>query len=341
MAKVTTNDIALAAGVSQSTVSFVLNNISSISISRTTRERVLKKAEELGYRTKKRHREKFEKPITIGVLVPTLSNVYYPSLLQNIELYANEKGISCIIINTLRSEEIEEYYTYVRQHTVDGLLCLYTPKMKIPEDIPAVLIGEKDGDQTVDTISLNSVTAGRIIAHHLVELGHTKVAFLSSPLNRITPARRNRLKGIRDVLSERGLEKNLRVVIDQDEMEAIDNAYEYTQGRKMTEELLMNRGGITAIVAVNDMTAIGVIAMLNEKGVRIPDDISVAGFDNILLSTIIQPQLTTVDQMAFHGSKLGLDVLLEKIRGRNQDDKTINVEYEPHLIIRGSTGRLR
>jgi LacI family transcriptional regulator len=209
--------------------------------------------------------------------------------------------------------------------------------MKIPEDIPVVLIGEKGIDQTADTVSLNSVTAGHIIAHHLLELGHTKIAFLSSPLNKITPARRNRLKGIREVLSERGLEKNLKVVIDQAEMEAIDNAYEYTQGRKMTEDLLRRRENITAIIAVNDMTAIGVISMLNEKGIRIPDDMAVAGFDNILLSTIIRPQLTTVDQMAFHGSKLGLDILLEKIRGKNQDDKTINVEYEPHLIIREST----
>jgi LacI family transcriptional regulator len=337
MAKVTTSDIALAAGVSQSTVSFVLNNISSISISRATRERVLEKAEELGYRSKKSHRERFEKPITIGVLVPTLSNIYYPSLLQNIELYAQEKGISCIIFNTLRNEQIEKYYAYVRQHSVDGLLCLYTPKMKIPEDIPAVLIGEKEGDQATGTVSLNSVTAGHIIARHLVELGHTKIAFLSSPLNKITPARRNRLKGIREVLSERGLEKNLRVVIDQEEIEAIDNAYEYTQGRMMTEELLRNRENISAIIAVNDMTAIGVISMLNEKGVRIPGDIAVAGFDNILLSTIIQPQLTTVDQMAFHGSKLGLDILLEKLRGKNQDGKAINVEYEPHLVMREST----
>jgi LacI family transcriptional regulator len=337
MAKVTTTDIALAAGVSQSTVSFVLNNVRSAAISPATRERILQKAEELGYHPRKRKKERRERTVTIGVLVPTLSNFYYPQLLQNIELYAYGKGVNCIIINALRNDQIDQYFNYVYQHYIDGLLCLYTPEMEIPDDIPAVLIGEKGVNQVIDTVSLNSINAGHIITDHLIDLGHTRFAFISTPLNKITPARQNRLEGIRKALALGGIEKNLTVLVDQNEVEAMDIAYEYTCGRSMTGELLKKYRDVSAIIAVNDMTAIGVISMLSEKGIRIPQDIAVAGFDNILLSTVIQPQLTTMEQMAFHGTKLGFDILLEKLNNKNHDGRTINIEYEPHLIVREST----
>jgi LacI family transcriptional regulator len=337
MAKITTSDIALAAGVSQSTVSFVLNNRASASISQATRDRVLKKAEELGYRFKKRGPLNNGKSITVGLLVPTMSNIYYPFLLHNIELYACEKDISCVIINTLRKEQIHDLYQLMRRQPIDGLLCLYAPQQKLPEDIPAVIVGEKDAGQTVDTVSLNSVTAGQIMANHLANQGHSRIAFLTSPLNKITQARRNRLEGVRRALSERKMEKNLRIIVDKAEVEALDIAYEYSLGRRMADELVAGRENISAIIAVNDMTAIGVISLLNEKGIRVPEDIAVAGFDNILFSTVVQPNLTTVDQMAFHASKLALDILLEKLRGSNQDGRIINVEYQPHLIVREST----
>ena len=207
---------------------------------------------------------------------------------------------------------------------MDGLLCLYTPHLKIPDDIPAVIVGEKDSTQTTDTVSLNSVYAGRLIANHLTDLGHTKVAFLSSPLNRITPARRNRLDGVRKGLSEKNMEKNLRIIVDKSEVETMNVAYDYSIGQRLAEKLLLSRENISAIIGVNDMTAIGVISFLNEKGVRVPEDIAVAGFDNIMFSAMVH--LTTVDQMAFHATKLGLDILLEKINGLDQQDRIINIE---------------
>jgi LacI family transcriptional regulator len=337
MPKVTTMDIARAVGVSQSTVSFVLNGKTSAAISPGTREKVLLKAEELGYNFKKWNRAEAEKTVTIAVLVPTLSNIYYPFLLQNIEFYAKENGITCLIINTIRGEQIENYYNYIRLNPIDGLLYLYAPEIKIPINIPAVIIGEKDPRQAVNTVSLNSVMAGRILAKHLVDMGHNKIAYLTSPLNRTTLARKNRLEGIRGFMKESGFDNNLKVYEEKNEVEEMSIAYDYQCGRILADKLLKRYKNVTAIIGVNDMTAVGALSMLYEKGLRIPDDMAVAGFDNTLFSTVVTPQLTTVDQMAFHASKLGLDILLEKIKKRELDSRTINVEYEPNLIVRAST----
>ena len=125
--KVTTKDIAKKAGVSQTTVSLVLNNNTKVSISSATKELVLKTAAEMGYQFKKR--ESSGKKTCIGLLVPTLSNLYYPFLVQNIENYAAELGVTVVLQNTLRSIEKErECFEVLRGLGAQGVLCLYTPK---------------------------------------------------------------------------------------------------------------------------------------------------------------------------------------------------------------------
>ena len=336
MAKITTTEIAKQAGVSQTTVSFVLNNRPGASISAETREKVWNVARALGYRPPAKGEKKHQ--ITLGLMVPTLSNMYYPSLLQHIEIEAKRRNLNVLIMDILRDKANEaQYINSIKNGTVDGILALYMPYMNIPKDFPVVVVGECQPGSTTDTLSLNSHRAGYMAADHLVNLGHRHFAYISSPLSGITSARKIRLEGIFACLSEVGLENNLTVLTETDEHEINNSTYEYNCGYELTTKLLTQHRSVTAIIAVNDTTAAGCMAALSERGVNVPEEMSIMGFDNLLIDKMLHPQLTSVDQMATHACQVALDMLLAKIAAPWQDTLPVRMEYEPHLIVRGST----
>lgn len=336
--KVTTNDIAREAGVSQATVSIVLNNNTKVSIAPETRALVLKTAERMGYQFKKRVKGRSQTSV-IGLLVPTLSNLYYPFLVQNVEIYAKSLGVTIVTQNTMRNEEEEiRAFDYLRSIGVMGILSLYSPKTTVPEDMFMVIVGEKLQGQDVDTINLNSYAAGRMAVEHLLSLGHRNIAYISTPFTNITDARRKRLEGISSYMEAAGLEKNLYTLVDdENENDLLDSTYEFDCGHRLTEQLMDKYPQCTAIIAVNDMVAIGCMSALNQRGVRIPEDIAICGFDNLYIDRMMQPQLTSVDQMAFHGCKVGLSVLLEKIKKFSSRENAVVLEYSPTLHVRRST----
>lgn len=341
--KVTTNDIAKAAGVSQSTVSIVLSDNRKVAISPETRSRVLKTAEEMGYRRKKTtERKSREKKSTIGLLVPTLSNLYYPFLIQSVEAYANTMGWTIVVQNTMRDQEQEEKcIQFFREIDARGVLCLYSPKTEISRVLPTVIVGERLSGVEVDTVSLNSYSAGCMIAEHLLSLGHKDIAYVTTPLCNVTDARRKRLEGIQSVMRKADILDRLVIMVDDEENETTDTTYEFDCGRRLTMKLLEKDPQCTAIIAVNDMTAWGCIEMLNSKGIKIPNEMSIGAFDNLMMDTMLTPKLTSVDQMAFHGCKIGLNVLLQKINSSAGTEEPIYMEYKPKLYVRESTGKAK
>lgn len=332
---VTTRDIAKKAGVSQTTVSAVLNRNSKIVISSETREHVLRIAAEMGYQFKRR--EKHEKKVIIGLMVPTLANLYYPFLVQSIENYAESVGITVVVQNTMRSEEKErQSFNFLRMIGASGILCLYTPTTSV-KDLPMVLVGEKTEGMELDVVSLNCFEAGEIAAEHLITLGYKDIAYLSTPFSNITDARRKRLEGIKSSMEKAGLAERLIVLANDEENETMDVAYEVQCGMKLTEQLLDEYPNCNAIIAVNDMTAWGCIKVLNQRGIRIPEDMAVCGFDNLFLDDVMQPQLTSVEQMALHGCKMGLNILSEKIKEESNEEQSVYLEYRPKVHVREST----
>ena len=333
---VTTRDVAKAAGVSQSTVSVVLNNNPKISISPETRAHVLKVADQLGYQFKKRIKNRDE-AATVGLLIPTLSNMYYPMLVQNVESYARTQGINIVMQNTMRSREMEERsFDFFRKIGVRGVLCLYSPEMRLPEDIVCVIVGERLPNTEADTVGLNSYAAGQLLAEHVLSLGHKDIAFISTPLSKITSARQKRLDGIQDVVAKAGLADRLVTLIDDNENESAAVSYEYECGARMTKKVLEEHPQCTAIIAVNDMTAYGCISTLNEHHISVPDQIAICGFDNLMLDRTITPQLTSVEQMAFHGCKIGLSMLMQRTN-ITAVEGPVYMEYMPVLHARTST----
>ena len=337
MKKVTTGDIAKAAGVSQATVSIALNQNKKISISQETRELVLKTAQDLGYQFKKREKKKPAAPV-IGLLVPTLSNLYYPFLCQNVEIYAKSLGITIVLQNTMRSEDGErQAFQYFKKIGVEGVLCLFTPKVPIPEGMSAVIVGEPLPGIEVDTVGLSNYHAAQIATEHLLSLGHKEIAYISTPLSNVTDARRVRMEGIRDSMKKAGIEDHLRIFVDENEDDTLESTYEFDCGIRLTESVLEQFPRCTAIIAVNDMTAYGAIHVLNKRGIRIPEEMAICGFDNLLSSQTTQPELTSVDQMALHGCKVGLSVLMEKLQNQRSKRDMVLMEYKPKLYVRGST----
>jgi LacI family transcriptional regulator len=338
MARVTTNDIARHSGVSQTTVSFVLNGTHGTSISESTKKKVLDTAKELGYKIKKTAPSQTG-TLKIALLTPTLSNFYYPMLINSIELYARSKDVNIVVVNTLRNDEINVAREYGLLKQMDGILSLFTPRFPLPEGIPCVVVGEKIEGVGMDTFSVNSKRAGQLVAEHLISKGHHKITYITTPMSRITPARQNRLEGIRGSLSAHGLERYMTIMEPETEMEIEDRgaSFEYICGRDLTNKLLESRQDVSAIIAVNDMTAAGVITALTDRGISIPGQIAVAGFDNLIIAEILRPTLTTVDQMASLFSRFALDTMLEKLRYGTQSDRLVSVEYEPNLIVRNST----
>jgi LacI family transcriptional regulator len=212
-----------------------------------------------------------------------------------------------------------------------------------------VVIGEKDDSLDIDTVGMNSHKSGTLVAEHLFALGHKHIAFITSPIeNNMTLTRRQRFQGILDKFTEYGLEKNLLVKSSTNEAEIPNSIYEIQSGYNLTVELL-EEAAVSAIVGVNDMTACGIMAALSDKGYKIPQQISVCGFDNIFVASIVNPKLTTIDHCIPHRAKTAIDILIEKIEHLHAaiPSAPINssgfykIEYDPQLIIRDSTGPVK
>ena len=344
MKKPTSKDVAKIAGVSQSTVSFVLNNRTDISISDDTRERVIAAAKKLNYvpnlfaKGLKTNQSKL-----FGLLVPTVTNPYYPMLTQNIEEYSASKGYNVLLCNTYRQTDKEEFYlNLLTEKSVDGIIYEFTPQypnlvFDISKRIPVVIIGEKEDSLKINTIGLNSFKAGELIAQHLVDLGHEKIAFISTPLSKVSLSREKRLRGIISKLKEHKIDKNLIIKTETEERENNDGTYEIETGYKLMSELL-NEATVTAVIGVNDMVAFGALNAISHAGLRVPEDISVCGFDNIYLSKMLNPKITTVDHYTAHRSKLAVDIMIDMLSGNSTND-IYRVEYEPRLVIRESTSQ--
>ena len=355
MKKPTSSDVAKLAGVSQTAVSLILNDNDKITFSKETKERVLEAARQLGYTLPaRRKKEKTNSAQVILVFTPTLANPYYTDLTQYVEEFVGPMGYYVHVCNTFRNPELERYCleTLVTPHVV-GIIYSFLPSFpklleQIMQTVPIVIIGEKQEGLALCSVGLNNVNAGAMIASHLYELGHRKIAFLSTPLNRFTMARSQRLEGVRQQMEHYGIGDGLEIIIsDRRELDFDsqgDMPYEYGLGRHLTAQFLKNNRGATALIGVNDMMALGIMSELTAAGHRVPQDYSVCGFDNIFTSRIINPGLTTIDHHLRARCHAAADMLISRpptprgIQGFNDVRMVDKIEYTPCLITRQSSG---
>ena len=352
--KVTSSDIAHAAGVSQATVSMILNKKYNVSFSKETIRKVEQIAEEMGYEVPKRKtRRESRKEKLIVVFCSNLTNPYYVMLLQGIESRAKEQGYGLFVCNTQRDLKMEERYLRM-MHELKPLGIIYTCNPshcfmdtieELAEKIPIVIINNQNEHLNVDAVELDNSKLGRMMAKHLLDLGHRKVAYIAPPLTTRQKQRSKRVEGFLKEFDAVGLKDN---VIIKAANESIDMSIpnidsEYKIGYDLTKELLREHNDITAIVGLNDMIAFGILDALHEEKYKVPADISVMGCDNTLFAKIHKVSLTTIEHFVFFKGRDACDIIMKKILSQNsqyseiQPISTYHVEYEPRLIVRGTT----
>jgi LacI family transcriptional regulator len=353
-AKISSRDVAKLAGVSQATVSLILNDSNRVSFSEQTRDKVRAAARELGYELPEK-KGGLRKTGLVLVLVPTLSNPYYSELGRMLESLGESDGIKIIVCNTSRKSETEGYYLdFFMNAGINGIIYTFLPSLPqrvglLANEIPIAIIGEKQDELSICSIELSNFRSAALLGDHLYELGHRRFAFISTNLNRMTLARRQRLEGLRLAAVHHGLGEDAVQLISPPEALDESNAdsglqpYEYTMGKTLTADALANGSTATALIGVNDMTAIGIMNALNDAGYKIPEDYSVCGFDNIFLSAITSPGITTIDHHLSMRCRAALDIIIAGNKTNTSDGSKVftqanKIEYTPRLIVRGSTG---
>ena len=338
--KPTIYDIAKKVGCSTATVSRVLSN-SKYPVKEQMRNKILEAAKNLSYEPNIIGRMlKKNESMDIGVIIPTISNPFYPQIVLGIELEARCKGYNILLCNSFRDSITEQKYieTLYRKQ-VKGIIISsigedhrYLEKIK-EKGTTIVSIDQEIEGLECNKVVFNYIKGGEIATDYLIKQGHTNITFIASPLTR--KSRKDIFKGYKLSLLKNNIafsDKN--IILSEKEEEYANATYEFRNGRLLAKKFLQINNGSTAIFTVNDMTAFGIIQELIDNGVKIPDDISIIGFDNIEVSSMVNPSLTTVNQPAFETGKLACQMLFKSFEGIEHDD--MSVLLEPSLVIRKS-----
>lgn len=344
--KPTANDVARLAGVSQSAVSMILNNKQNVSFSPDTIGRVYAAARQLNYRTKKQQSVPMgsTNPF-IAVVSPTMANPYYSTLVQSIENEAARESYGVLVCDTYHDPQTENRYLgLLSSSAFHGIIYTFMPfhleKVKaLSLSVPTVVVGDKNQSVDIDTVELNSTEAGELMAKHLLGLGHRKMAFVTTPLSGNSLPRLRRLEGVRNEIKSTQAEL---VVVESDKSLMSDKYnpdLEYNVGCELAKSLAKDKS-ITAYLGVNDMVAYGILDALEEENVRVPQDASVVGFDNIFPSRFRRVGLTTIDAFHMEKGRDAFQLLYRKMTLNEQKAKTgiFRIEYKPTLLKRESTG---
>ncbi len=329
---VTIKDVAKHAKVSITTVSRVLNKTEH-SVSPETKERVLNSIRELGFYPNAMARGlHLNRTKTIGLIIQDISNPYYPSIVRGVEDSAQELGYTVILANAYRSRDrTTKYLNVFREKRVDGIIFTGGGVVKdaVEENffehthIATVVIG-KSCNVKIPTVQVNNVQAAWEACEHLLKLGHKRIVTITGPEESTTAI--DRLEGYNQALIHHG-------ITPKDEW-VIQGNFEFESGYKAIERLSEVGGEkITAIFAQNDMMAIGAMKALEEKGLKVPEDIAVIGFDNIPLSSFVTPTLSTVTVPIYELGRTSMKILSDILAGHEVSRITT---LPTKLTLRGS-----
>jgi DNA-binding LacI/PurR family transcriptional regulator len=331
------HDVARLAGVSRTTVSFVLNDVPGVKITEETRQRVLEAARELNYyptaaarslASGKTHRI----GLVLGVGQERLAaDAFLPTFLQGVTASVHQRGYLLMLQLAEDVPSHEAYARLIREQQVDGLI-LSGPRLDDPllsqleeERFPLILHGRLPG-YNIPQVDVDNRAGSLQATNHLISQGHRRIAFISNaPLS--YAGAQERFKGYKEAL----LNHNLRL----DDSLVRTAAFMPETGRAAMEELLSLPDQPTAVFAASDVVAIGAMGAIQAAGFEIPDDIAVVGFDDIFLAAHITPALTTVRVPAYGLGWTAAEVLITLIEG---DEEVSSVILETELVVRETCG---
>ncbi|MBC8085808.1 MAG: LacI family DNA-binding transcriptional regulator [Phycisphaerae bacterium] len=331
-ARPTIIDVAATAGVSKSLVSLVLRGASSVSEEK--RRLVLAAAAELGYRPNGVARSLVQRRSNLfGVLLSDLHNAFFAEVIDGVQAEAGAHGYNTIMSvvdhRTLAERRALDTLLDLR---IDGLLLagpmLEINAMTLPsKEIPVVMVARRARMGSVDSVSNDDLTGASLVVQHLADIGHQHIVHIDGGGGAGAAERR---KGYERAMQRRGLDAFIQI---------IPGSYSNEGGRQGVAALVDSGVHPTAIFVANDLAALGALSALSERGLRVPDDISVVGYDNTALAAVSQINLTTVDQPRPDMGRTAVTLLLERLGGRR--DAARHVLLPPKLVVRGTTAPWR
>ena len=331
---VTIRDVAREAKVHPGTVSRALNAQTRALVNQETAQRVMRAAEKLGYRPNPIARGlKTNRSYTIGVLIPDITNPVFPPILRGIEDRLDNAGYTALIVNTDNDAERERcHLDALRARHVDGFISA-TARLDrellgevAAAGIPFVLVNRSLEDGAVAAVTIDDQQGIRLAVEHLAGLGHTRIAHLAGPQNTSTGHRRR--VGFLETMSALGLDvPECRVYVSR--------WFTEQEGARGCARLLDAAGNITAIVAGNDLLAIGCYDALATRSLRCPEDISIVGFNDMPFVDRLSPPLTSVRVPQRELGAAAADLLLKRLADGGPTAREILLE--PALVVRGST----
>lgn len=329
------SDIAKEAGISVATVSRVINGTANVSPE--TAARVQAAIAKFNYQPNvwgRRLRQQASR--TILVFVPNIRNPYYASIVTGIEETARRMGYgtTLCITNNDKSRE-SEFKELLQNGHADGAIFLYidmqnTEIPKLAKTFPIVQCCEYCLDESVPHISIDNYSASKQVMQYLISTGHKAIGFVGTQNHYMSSE--ERLRGYKSALEEVGLK------VDLNRIAFADDDYNFKSGIRAARALLAQSDKPTAIFCISDVLALGAIRAAEEMGLKVPEEVSIVGFDDVEYASMFKPMLTTVSQPGYSLGKSSAELLIKKIK----NDATDGSAFLPHkLILRDSTAIIK
>lgn len=330
MKKVSIRDVAGEAGVSVTAVSHILND-NKQRFSQATIKKVLEAKERLGYIPNKNAQQlRGTKTKLIGVLLPSLTNPFFSTIMQSMDQHKPD-DVEIIFLTTI-NKGLEENIKHLVEHGVDGLvigrfidkpenLNAYLNKHKVPY----VVLDQSEDNGFTDIIRTNEHEGGKSAAKHLIDYGHTNLAIVQP--YELMANMNDRISGFEEYCDACNISMPVK----------IDTELSKLGGRNAVGQIISKK--VTGIFAINDEIAIGAIRALIDKGITVPEDISIIGYDDIDFAKYMNPALTTIAQPMDDIGKVALKLIIEKVEGLSS--KTEKIELPTQIIVRETTQRLK
>lgn len=321
-------DIAASAGVSKSLVSLVMRGAQNVSLEK--RQLVLATAAELGYRPNGVARALVQRrSMLLGVILSDLHNPFFAEVIDGVQAEAGANSYSTIMSVVDQREHAERRaLDTLLELRIDGLI-LASPMLETSgitlasKEVPVVLVARRSRITSVDSVSNDDPTGAGLVVNHLADLGHRRIAHIDGGGGAGAAERR---KGYERSMAKRGLEDCVQIVA---------GSYTDEGGRQGIAALFDGPQRPTAVFVANDLAALGALSALDERGLRVPEDVSVVGYDNTALAAVSQIHLTTVDQPRPDMGRTAVKLLLERLTAKR--DVARHVLIPPTLVIRGTT----
>lgn len=334
---VTIKDVAKRANVSPSTVSRVISNSSRIS--EKTKERVREAMKELGYHPNYNARSLANKSTkTLGIVMPNsakiaFQNPFFPEVIRGISTKAYQEGYGLYLSTGQTEEEIfEEVKRMVQGGRVDGILLLYSRTndkimpFLLEHNFPFVLIGRpyNINEELVTFVNNDNFKAAKIVTEYLLLLGHKRIGFIGGNLDYVVTV--DHMEGYKHALENANIPINPDFIVHHEELKE--------GGQDAVIELMSTDPRPTALVVADDIMTFGVLRMLEDMEVQVPEDMSIVSFNNVMISELSSPPMTTVDIHIYELGFQGTHLLINKIKQPNISNKKIII---PHKLIKRQT----